>query len=331
MSNDPSRADPDAVKRELLALLSQEAPTTSDDAATNPFHASLVRLYSPTSSKKRPFFCVHPGSGAVGCFLEIAPLIDPDRPFIAVQAPGIDGEREPFQDLVALARGYVSELRRVQPDGPYLLGGWSLGGTVAFQMAHELRKQGEEVDLLVLIDTLRADTLHDVPFSREIAVEISFRHNALAVEHLARQRGVTLDRDVVFQRFVRERPGSMRARLALMLNLLVENGVFHDANAPMFRVFRANLLALSDYGMPVELYDRTLTLFRCENDALGPEYAKVDATYHWARSTATPVEVVTVPSHHFGLFHGEGLRNTAENLRRCLDRVDPQQNESAHA
>ncbi|HVK84009.1 MAG TPA: alpha/beta fold hydrolase [Kofleriaceae bacterium] len=311
--------DPEAVKRELLALLAQEdrpAPAATD----NPFHASLVRLHT---GKKRPFYCVHPGSGAVGCFSEIAPLVDRDRTFIGVQAPGIDGEREPFNDLVALARGYVAEILRAQPEGPYLLGGWSLGGMVAFHMAHELRRQGAEVALLVLFDTQRADAMHGVPFSREVAVEVLYRHNALAAEHLAFQQGVKIDREAVFRAFMRERPRSTPSRLDLMLRLLVQNGVFHDATAPMFRVFRANILALGDYGMPVEPYDRTLTLFRCENDTLGHEYTLVDETYCWSKSVASPVEVVRMPTHHFALFHGDVLPLTAARLRECLDRSDP--------
>lgn len=311
--------DPEAVKRELLALLAQE-DKPAPAAADNPFHASLVRLHM---GKKRPFYCVHPGSGAVGCFSEIAPMIDRDRTFIGVQAPGIDGEREPFSDLVALARGYVAELRRAQPEGPYLLGGWSLGGAVAYHMAHELRRAGAEVALLALFDTQRAEALHGVPFSREEATEITFRYNALAAEHLAHQRGVKIDREAAFQRFMQERPKSTVKRLDLTLRLLVEQGVFHDATAPMFRVFRTNILALGDYGMPVEPYDRTITLFRCANDILGPNYGLVDETYCWSAVTTRPVEVVPMPSHHFALFHGDVLPLTAARLRESLDRADP--------
>ena len=313
-------ADTDAAKRELLALLSRE-PLTARPEADHPFAASVVRLHA--RGDKRPFFCVHPGSGAVGCFAEIAPLVDPDRPFVGLQAPGVDGEREPIESMVELARGYVDEVRKVQPHGPYFLGGWSMGGTIAFQMAHELRRLGEEVALLVLFDTQRAEALHTARLPRETAIMVAYQQAALATEHLARQRGVVLDRAHVFERFVRDRPRAMPARVALMMELLVEHGVFHDHTAPLFRVFLANMRALGDYGMPDEPYDRTITLFRCGNDILGEAFQKVDLTYEWSRSTSRPVDVVTMPSHHFALFHGVVLPITAERLRRCLDAADP--------
>lgn len=310
----------DAAKRKLFEALAQHAKARPVARAETPFAASLVRLYARGS--KRPFFCVHPGSGTVGCFTEVAPLVDPDRPFFALQAPGVDGEREPFEDLCELARGYVEEVRRAQPRGPYLLGGWSLGGTVAFQMAHELRRLGEEVAAVVLFDTQRAEALYAAPIPRAEMVEISFRQAGLATTYLASQRGIELDLEAVTTRFLHDRPRSTPARLALMMDILVEHGVFPDQSAPMFRVFRANLLALGNYGMPAEPYDRKLTLFRCRNDVFGAGYALIDATYCWSQVTTQPVDVVALPSHHFAVFRGEVLPETARELRQCLDAAD---------
>ena len=309
----------DATKKKLFEALARHAKQPTSRAET-PFAASLVRLYA--QGKKRPFFCVHPGSGTVGCFTEVAPLVDPARPFFALQAPGVDGERDPFEDLCQLARGYVEEVRRAQPRGPYLLGGWSLGGTIAFQMAHELRRLGEEVAAVVLFDTQRVEALFAAPIPRAEMIEISFRQAGLATTYLASQRGIELDVAAITARFLRERPRSTPSRLALMMDILVEHGVFPDQSAPMFRVFRANLLALGDYAMPAEPYDRKLTLFRCANDVLGPSFAQLAPTYCWSEVTSQPVEVVPLPSHHFAVFRGEVLHETADKLRRCLDAAD---------
>ena len=310
----------DETKRRLAELLARQAHARSEPRAGDPFAASAVRLHA--GGGKRPFFCVHPGSGTVGCFSEIAPLVDADRPFIGLQAPGVDGDCEPIEDLAALARGYVGEVRRVQPRGPYAIGGWSLGGTIAFQMAHELRRAGETVALLVLFDTQRAEALHEARIPRPEAIEINFRQSAYATVHLARQRGVTIDPAVAADQFRREQPRTTPARLQLMLQLLVEHGVFTDATAPIFKVFRANVSALGNYGMPVEPYDGRITLFRCRNDAFGDAYARVDPGYCWSRVTTQPLDIVAMPSHHFALFHGEVLPQTASELRRCLDAVE---------
>jgi thioesterase domain-containing protein len=70
-----------------------------------------------------------------------------------LQARGLSGEVEPHTRLDQAAADYIAELRQVQPHGPYLLGGFSGGGLTALEMAHQLRAEGEEVALLVLLDT----------------------------------------------------------------------------------------------------------------------------------------------------------------------------------
>ncbi len=102
----------------------------------------------------RPFFCVHPAGGIVYCFRELARRFGEGRPFYAFQAPGLDGEGEPLTSLEAMAALYLDEVRRVQPEGPYHLGGWSLGGIVAFEMARRLVERGERVATLALLDTM---------------------------------------------------------------------------------------------------------------------------------------------------------------------------------
>ena len=101
---------------------------------------------------KRPFFCVHPAGGTVFCYLELAAALGPDQPFYGLQARGLDGEQAPHETLQEMAASYIELMRQVQPTGPYLLGGWSLGGNLAFEMARQLEVQGERVELLALFD-----------------------------------------------------------------------------------------------------------------------------------------------------------------------------------
>jgi thioesterase domain-containing protein len=104
-----------------------------------------------------PFFCVHPVSGNVLCYLDLANRLAPEQPFFALQTPDpAEGSGTPslpssIEDMAAL---YVEELRRIQPRGPYLLGGWSMGGLIAFEMARILAREGDTPDLVALIDTL---------------------------------------------------------------------------------------------------------------------------------------------------------------------------------
>src|SRR6185436_11073301 len=100
-----------------------------------------------------PLFCVHPASGLSWCYSHLLRHIDTARPIYGVQARGFhDGDRLP-DSVGEMVADYLAEIRRVQPEGPYHLVGWSFGGEVAYALATALRSAGEAVDLLCLIDT----------------------------------------------------------------------------------------------------------------------------------------------------------------------------------
>ena len=100
-----------------------------------------------------PFFCVHGVGGNVVGFRDLARLMSPDYPFYGFQAQGLDGVRSPFSQIEEMAAHYIREMRSVQPEGPFFLGGYSFGGLVAYEMARQLHEGGEEVALLALLDT----------------------------------------------------------------------------------------------------------------------------------------------------------------------------------
>ncbi len=133
----------------LAALLSQPGSEASE-----PQRPLLVAL--KPEGNCAPFFCVHPVGGNVLCYLDLARHLPPDQPFYALQMPGPEeGSGAPIPSSIEqMAARYVEELRRIQPRGPYLLGGWSMGGLIAFEMACLLARQGDQPDLVALIDTL---------------------------------------------------------------------------------------------------------------------------------------------------------------------------------
>lgn len=311
-----------ATKDLLLALMRQAETAAKGEA--DPFDVSLVRLQP--EGKKRPFFCVHPASGTVGAFFEVAQMIDPERPFFAFQPPGVDGECEPFFDLRALASGYVRQMRKVQPKGPYTLGGWSVGGLIAFQMAHELRASGEEVALLVLCDTANSEIFNALPYTRQEIARFIHQQMALMVGHLAQQRGKDFDLTAAFDRIEAVKQRSLRSRAELIFKMLQEAGVFRSVDTRLFdvfrKVFRANLVAVARYDAPAEPLDATITLLRCKNEEFVLKLAEVDPTYGWAPKTTRPVDVIDMPSHHYALFHGDVAPITARTLRRLVDSAD---------
>jgi thioesterase domain-containing protein len=110
-------------------------------------------MHQAGDSQKAPFFLVAGMYGNVLNLRHLAHLIGADRPFYGLQARGLFGDVAPHDDLKEAARDYLAELRQVQPHGPYMIGGFSGGGLTAYEMAHQLREAGEEVSLVVMLDT----------------------------------------------------------------------------------------------------------------------------------------------------------------------------------
>ncbi len=113
--------------------------------------SSLVEI-QPAGSKP-PFFCVHGVGGNVVGFHELARRMKPDFPFYGLQSQGLDGKSDLHTTIESMAGHYLKEIRAVQANGPYHVGGFSMGGLVAYEMARQLVAAGEEVGLVVLFDT----------------------------------------------------------------------------------------------------------------------------------------------------------------------------------
>ena len=117
-----------------------------------PKWSSLVPL-QPEGSKP-PLFLVHGVGGDVYVFLRLAKLLGADQPIHGIQAVGFDGKRAWHNTLEAMAAHYAQEIRSFQPDGPYYLGGYSLGGVIAYEVAQQLQRDGQRVAFLGLIDSM---------------------------------------------------------------------------------------------------------------------------------------------------------------------------------
>jgi thioesterase domain-containing protein/acyl carrier protein len=136
-----------------------EAPTIEELASVlrqehwSPRWSALVEIQA--SGSKPPFFCVHGHGGHVLLFRNLARELGPDQPFYGIQAVGLDGREPPYTRFEDMARHYIEEMRSVQQNGPYFIGGYCLGGPVAYEMARQLHAQGEKVALLVMLDAFR--------------------------------------------------------------------------------------------------------------------------------------------------------------------------------
>jgi polyketide synthase PksL len=126
----------------------------------------LVRLNERREG--RPVFWIHAGLGGVELYRGLAAAID--RPFYGIQARGWMTDRAPLRGIEAMASYYVHALTAVQPRGPYDLGGYSLGGMLAYEVVRQLQELGEEVRSLVMLDTFDAETFQRLDLSERTAI-----------------------------------------------------------------------------------------------------------------------------------------------------------------
>lgn len=105
-----------------------------------------------TSGSKRPFFFVHGGAGTVLFMRDLTVRLDPERPVYGLQSEGQDGRALEHDTVEKMAALYVAEVRRIQPRGPYTIGGYCFGGIVAFEMAQQLTAQGHHVAFVGLVN-----------------------------------------------------------------------------------------------------------------------------------------------------------------------------------
>ncbi|WP_333683477.1 type I polyketide synthase [Pontibaca methylaminivorans] len=121
-------------------------------APAGPRHRHVVALHQGKAGQ-RPFFIVAGMFGNVLNLRQLALSLGKGRPVYGLQARGLIGSDEPHRSLVDAARDYIAEIREVQPEGPYMLGGYSGGGITALEMARQFEAAGETVSLLAFLDT----------------------------------------------------------------------------------------------------------------------------------------------------------------------------------
>ncbi|RIV41496.1 non-ribosomal peptide synthetase [Micromonospora radicis] len=224
-------------------------------------------------------YCPHAVSGSPYWYLPLSRALHPEQPMDGFEAPGLEGDAEPVEDLVALAARYVAALRQRQPHGPYLLAGWSMGGFLCFEMARQLAADGAAPDLVVMIDSNAPGPL---PLPGERQVMETFVADLAGLSGTA---ALPLGAEVV----------DAADPIAALTAFLVRHGlippdVHADFVAHRYAVFRANMRAI--YGYRPAPYPGRTVLVQAEQEASRAAWRR------WAPA----MEVVTLPGDHYSMW-----------------------------
>ncbi|MGD1020131.1 MAG: amino acid adenylation domain-containing protein [Verrucomicrobiia bacterium] len=270
--------------------------------ATPGASSSLVAIQP--GGTKRPLFLVHPAGGHVFPYIHLARLLGPDQPCYGLQARGLEDGQDPHTRIEDMAAHYIQALQTVQPTGPYLLGGWSMGGVVAFEMAQQLQAQGQRVALLALLDG-RIPT-PDETFPEEDSEAIGLVEQYFGISFGPMKSLAELPKD---------------ERLAFMLEQAKSAGLVpEELDVSQARRFvtlvRSDLRATQNYGL--HLYQGRITFFKASETPAG---ASSDPTLGWGEWASGGVEVHVVPGNHANLMYEPHVQVLGEKLTACLDRA----------
>jgi thioesterase domain-containing protein len=277
----------------------------------------LVELQA--SGSQPPLFFVHPAGGNVLCYLDLARRLGRDQPFYGLMAPGLNGEQSLYTRVEDLAAHYIETLKTVQPEGPYILGGWSFGGIVAYEMAQQLVAQGQKVSHLLLLDsgarTSSGEDIEDEVEDDDAALLVNLLSEDLPIstENLRQFQGDE-QIDYILKRAMEEHLAPPDVEVAQARSLL--------------RVYRTNEKAGRKY-VP-QVYPDTITLFKTAKPTVTPSsdgsaaserMKKIiqDPTMGWGELVAGGVRVVDVPGTHITMVRPPHIETLAMRIRACLN------------
>ncbi|MEL6813706.1 MAG: SDR family oxidoreductase [Cyanobacteria bacterium J06598_3] len=252
----------------------------------------LLRLRQGDLNAYSPLFFVHPIGGGVACYTDLLRYLEPQRPFYGLRAAGINDGQQPHTDIPSMARDYIAAIKTVQPEGPYNLGGWSMGGVIAYEMAQQLGSQGSRA--VIMVDS-------PAPIQKE-AAESSLSQLLVFARSLnipdAQTQPLALS-----ERFrhlnLAEQIEEIR-RKAIAINVLPESfGRSHML--ALYDVFKANDTALKQYVATRDITSSPMLFVRGQDvSAMTSDFN----TLGWQQLVGSRLRVSQAPGDHYTMVEG---------------------------
>ncbi len=263
---------------------------------------SLVAI-QPKGTKP-PLYFIHAYGGGVFFYRELSDSLGADQPFYGLQAVGLDGGRPPHTRVEDMAAHYIGEIKRVQPAGPYFLGGRCLGAYVAFEMASQLRARGDSVGLLAILDSYWVPQEAD-DGRRGIAVHLKRMSERGFREKLA---------------YIKEYAGYRVIRIKLALAEALSSLCFRMGRPiPAFmkdfyiNIYIPEVNARAEKNYSPAIYPGIVTFFQATAEG------ERDPRMFWGKLTSEGLDVRMVPATHKDILVDPNVKVLAEKLDAALE------------
>ncbi|MEA3187678.1 MAG: hypothetical protein QOD99_1508 [Chthoniobacter sp.] len=292
------------------------APTIAElahviDARDGAESHSPVVAVQPRGTKP-PFFCVHGADGGVLFYRDLGARFDTARPLYALEAPWLNSSAQAQDTIEEIAASYVREIRAIQPRGPYHLGGFSLGGVVAFEMAQQLAAAGERVGVLTLFDTFnplipprRLTLLERVQLNRRLMAGMPWRKKLTQLATRGAQKSEIHKRmaeEAVLQKEAEELAAAGNAVPTEMRHLLARSAHGRAMKAYVPKPYPGSMLLFTAQTM-------------LEGYHLGP-------TLGWDSLVRGELEICSVSGSHDTILKEPNVQAVCENLKVFLEKED---------
>jgi len=248
-----------------------------------------------------PFFCVPPAASSVNHFAQYVQALSPDIPFFGMQALGLEPGEVPQDSIKDMAARYIADMRAVQSNGPYFIGGRCLGGYIAFEMALQLTESGERVALLALIDP-----------SAPPGMRRDLRYYVRRVRYYRRRR--QLIRAVLHR---------MRQTFGQVMRLQVLHNLGSQRTQNIRNTFEAHLQAQKTYAPGT--YSRTITFFAPQE-----EYTPDGPRPLWKNITSGGFELHLISGTHRTMSQSPNLQTLVRELENVIYEARQQTSKTAH-
>ena len=306
----------------LIARVEQELGRTFSlaDLFQSPTVESLAlnlrKRLSPQLPLLVPFrnFGSKPPVFIYGASFELSRCVDTGQPFFGLEPHGQGGRRAP-DTIEEMAADYLQQIRAIQSQGPYFIGGYSIGGPVAYEMAQQLRQMGQEVRLLVLIDPTSPRfwnlTTSGRPNSGPSSPRSVLRYRLALHRHwksLSQLAGKKLVEYVIAE--LKGKSEYLGTVFKLQVcHFYLRFGLRIPSDLRMFYFFRASAQAIRRYR-PSPYDGRVVLLTSHQN--------RVNTRFVWSEFARGGLEIHELPGGHLDPIKGPQVKVWGEQLRSCL-------------
>ena len=263
-------------------------------------YSSLVQIQA--GGTKPPLFCIHPIGGNILEYYSLAAYLGKDQPVYGLQSLNPDGRKLPLQSVESMASHYVAEIQIVQPEGPYLVLGYSFGGLIAFEIAQQLQSQGKIVALLALVDR-KSPNIKKVRPSFFKSIQIHFV-NLLCLQAKDRSK------------YIRDRINNQFEDFSYKEFLIKSLSKIAPPSPELLSLIDMNTQASENYIAKTYLGD--LSLFRCQVQTL--DYS-LSPDLGWSNLVIGKLEIYDIPSIHYTVLKEPSVQFVAEKLQYCLQQT----------